>query len=62
MFLIMQVTELSQFLIKHCYEVFGENIQSLLGDPDEENSGKETSQIIFICGFTEINLSWSLTS
>ena len=47
MFLIMQVTKLSQFLIKHCYEVFGENIQSLLGDPDEENSGKETSQIIF---------------
>ncbi|XP_046871412.1 T cell activation RhoGTPase activating protein b isoform X1 [Hypomesus transpacificus] len=39
-----KVTKLSQFLIKHCYEVFGENIQSLLGDPDEENSDSVFSQ------------------
>ncbi|KAG5846322.1 hypothetical protein ANANG_G00113710 [Anguilla anguilla] len=33
---VSKVTDLTQFLIENCREIFGEQIQSLLGDPDEE--------------------------
>ncbi|KAL4630560.1 T-cell activation Rho GTPase-activating protein-like [Arapaima gigas] len=31
-----KVTDLTKFLIENCSEIFGEQIQSLLGDPEEE--------------------------
>ncbi|XP_048840801.1 T cell activation RhoGTPase activating protein b [Brienomyrus brachyistius] len=31
-----EVTALTQFLIENCCEIFGEHVQKLLGDPDEE--------------------------
>ncbi|KAJ8355590.1 hypothetical protein SKAU_G00183840 [Synaphobranchus kaupii] len=33
---VNKVTDLTQFLIENCCQIFGEQIQSLLGDPDEE--------------------------
>jgi hypothetical protein len=36
------VVELTEFLIEHCSEIFGKYILSLLGDPDEDSSGKRT--------------------
>ncbi|XP_061099069.1 T cell activation RhoGTPase activating protein b [Conger conger] len=33
---VSKVTDLTQFLIENCCEIFGEQIQSLLGNPDEE--------------------------
>ncbi|XP_029589986.1 T cell activation RhoGTPase activating protein b [Salmo trutta] len=39
-----KVVELTRFLIKHCSEIFGEDILSLLGDPDEDSSESVSSQ------------------
>ncbi|KAK6297198.1 hypothetical protein J4Q44_G00317810 [Coregonus suidteri] len=39
-----KVTELTKFLIEHCCEIFGEDVLSLLGDPDEDNSDSVLSQ------------------
>ncbi|KAJ7988034.1 hypothetical protein DPEC_G00319450 [Dallia pectoralis] len=34
---VEKVTELTQFLIEHCCEIFGEDVLNLLGSPDEDN-------------------------
>ncbi|KAM9552560.1 T-cell activation Rho GTPase-activating protein-like isoform 1-T1 [Salvelinus alpinus] len=41
---VEKVIELTQFLIEHCCEIFGEDVLSLLGDPEEENSDSVSSQ------------------
>ncbi|XP_064781675.1 T-cell activation Rho GTPase-activating protein-like [Oncorhynchus masou masou] len=39
-----KVIELTKFLIEHCSEIFGKDILSLLGDPDEDSSESVLSQ------------------
>ncbi|KAM3861042.1 T cell activation RhoGTPase activating protein b [Diretmus argenteus] len=41
---LKKVTKLTEFLIEHCCEIFGENILNLLGDTDEDNSDSLSSQ------------------
>uniref|UniRef100_A0A4W5MIH5 Rho-GAP domain-containing protein n=1 Tax=Hucho hucho TaxID=62062 RepID=A0A4W5MIH5_9TELE len=41
---VEKVAELTQFLIEHCCEIFGEDVLSLLGDPEEDNSDSVSSQ------------------
>ncbi|XP_028981139.2 T cell activation RhoGTPase activating protein b [Esox lucius] len=41
---VEKVTELTEFLIEHCCAIFGEDILSLLGVPDEDNLDTVSSQ------------------
>uniref|UniRef100_A0A674EU69 T cell activation RhoGTPase activating protein n=1 Tax=Salmo trutta TaxID=8032 RepID=A0A674EU69_SALTR len=41
---VEKVIELTQFLIEHCCDIFGEDVLSLLGDPEEDNSDSVSSQ------------------
>ncbi|XP_072543546.1 T cell activation RhoGTPase activating protein b isoform X1 [Salminus brasiliensis] len=42
---VEKVTNLTQFLIENCCEIFGENILSLLGDPEEEELGDNSDSM-----------------
>uniref|UniRef100_A0A4W5NY40 T cell activation RhoGTPase activating protein n=1 Tax=Hucho hucho TaxID=62062 RepID=A0A4W5NY40_9TELE len=41
---VEKVVELTRFLLEHCSEIFGEDILSLLGGPDEDSSESVSSQ------------------